>query len=494
MLASFEAEQSDRRVLRVALTDGWRAETVVRAVVRGSATWQGELRLRVGGGTVQAARLVATEADATDTPAGSGAALITGGLGGLGLSSAAVLAEAGYSAITLMGRSEPDARARAAIGELTERGVRVTVVRGDVTVAADCRDAVARAGADVPLRAVLHLAGATADRSFDQLGPADFATAFAAKAGGAVQLAAALADTELDALVLFSSASAVLGSAGQANYAAANGFLAGLARRLRAAGVPVTCVDWGPWIPQRGGGLADAAAARAAAARAGLRPLSDAEAGDLLRVALGGDPQRLLAVALDPERYPEWTAGSLVRPPTAGAVPAPPVRERGALRGTLAALPAEAREERLREELRELLAATVGGDAVIDDDRGFAEAGLDSIMVIDLRTKLSEAIARDLPATVALDHPTVARLAAHTLDLLFRAAEAEAEDEAPATGPAQAPAAEPVPPPAPAPERGTGEPGGEKADEADQEADQELAAMSFDELLQAVQADVSTEK
>jgi acyl carrier protein len=350
----------------------------------------------------------------------------------------------------------------------------VTVVRGDVTVAADCRDAVARAGADVPLRAVLHLAGATADRSLDQLGPDDFATAFAAKAGGAVRLAESLADTELDALVLFSSASAVLGSAGQANYAAANGFLAGFARRLRAAGVPATCVDWGPWIPRGGGGLADTAPARAAAARQGLRPLSDAEADDLLRVALAGRPRRLLAVALDPERYTEQAAtlldSTLVRPSAAAQ---PPVGERGLLRDTLAALPAEAREERLRAELREMVTATLGGPAVAADDLGFAETGLDSIMVIDLRTRLSEALARDLPATVALDHPTVARLAAHTLDLLFPA-EARAET--------------------PAREADKREADKREADkETTDESGQELAALSFDELLQAVQADLAEE-
>ncbi|NJP45292.1 type I polyketide synthase [Actinacidiphila epipremni] len=498
MLASVEAEQPGRLLLRLTLTADWQPAVAAAALERETAAAVAEPRLLIGAHGVRAARLAAAAETGDGAPTG-GAALITGGLGALGLSAARTLVGAGCTAVTLMGRSEPGPDTQAALDELAAGGARVATVRGDVTEPADCRAAIAAAGAHAPLRAVLHLAGATADRSFDQLTADDFAAVFAAKAAGAENLAAALGEGGGDgdrgegaALVLFSSASAVLGSAGQANYAAANGFLAGLARRLRASGVRASAVDWGPWIPAGGGGLADSAAARAAVARQGLRPLGDDEAGDLLLAALGGTPQRLVAVALDADAYAEAraarTGGALAglldtallrRPAPPASSPAAGTPARGWLYEDLAALPAEDRDEQLRAQLRRMVAATVGAETAADDDLGFAEAGLDSIMIIDLRGALSEALGRDFPATVALDHPTVARLAAHALGVLFPA-------------PAGPPVPDPGTPPVPGDDAGTdtpdlaGDPGGQ--------AGADLAGLSFDELLQAVQADVTREK
>ncbi|MFH9065060.1 SDR family NAD(P)-dependent oxidoreductase [Streptomyces coeruleorubidus] len=484
LLASLETEQPGRRLLRIGLGADWDAGTVARTVIRALDEDFPERRVEVAGGTVRVARLVPYTGGATAgghapsrPDADGGAALITGGLGALGLSAAAFLARHGVTAVTLMARSEPDAAARRAIAELTAGGTRVRVVGGDVTDLEDCRRAVAEASEDAPLRTVLHLAGCTRDGAFEELSSDSFAAVFAAKTHGAENLVEALRGHDLDALVLFSSAAGVLGAPGQSNYAAANGFLDGLAHRLRGRGMPAISVDWGPWVPRHRAGLAGSDAVGRAAAGLGVRVLGDDEAEELLRLALTDRPRRLVAVALDTEGAEQRFAGQPraillrdgTRRPAAGGDGEPDrARPRGWLRPLLAELDGEDHREAVRHVVRELTGQTLGDSAVVDDERGFGDMGLDSIMVIDLRTRLSHALGVDLPATAALDHPTVTRISDYALGLLFPAESAPADDSRPRT-PASARTAPP----------------------RDERAPEDL---TFDQLLEAVRTDVAAEK
>ncbi len=74
---------------------------------------------------------------------------------------------------------------------------------------------------------------------------------------------------------MYSSVSSVLGSPGQANYAAANAVLDGLVAYRKAQGLPATSVNWGPWAK---GGMATSHAARANLGAQGLIPLEPSAA------------------------------------------------------------------------------------------------------------------------------------------------------------------------------------------------------------------------
>ncbi|KJS51520.1 hypothetical protein VM98_36725, partial [Streptomyces rubellomurinus subsp. indigoferus] len=79
------------------------------------------------------------------------------------------------------------------------------------------------------------------------------------------------------ACVLFSSATATLGAAGQGAYAAANALLDARARQRAAQGRPALSLAWGPWEQRdgRAGGLDEATLGRMR--RAGVRPLTEAD-------------------------------------------------------------------------------------------------------------------------------------------------------------------------------------------------------------------------
>ncbi|WP_462203334.1 SDR family NAD(P)-dependent oxidoreductase, partial [Frankia sp. CcWB3] len=313
MLAALEAEDPQRRLVRIGLDIGWTPTSLALALSEAADAGFDETRWVLAGDGVRLARLAPVEGAPVEAAAGGplweGGVLITGGLGALGLSATTILAGQGAKAITLMGRSGPDATAQRTIDELTASGVSVAVVTGDVTDPAACARGVAAAGALVPLHGVFHLAGVTVDGAFAHLTSADFEEVFAAKARGAETLAAAARGEPLRAFVLFSSVSSVLGSAGQANYAAANGYLDGLAEALRAGGMPATSVNWGPWVPSGKGGMAAAGPAVKAAERLGVRPLADTDAGPLLGLAVNAVTPRIVAVAADFTRFIEAAAG-----------------------------------------------------------------------------------------------------------------------------------------------------------------------------------------
>ncbi|NHZ69837.1 MAG: SDR family NAD(P)-dependent oxidoreductase, partial [Thermotogales bacterium] len=174
--------------------------------------------------------------------------LITGGLGGLGLCIAGWLADCGARHLVLLARSEPGKDARTLITQLKDRGIEVIVAPADVTD----REALASvlldiSESDYPLRGIMHAAGQLRDATLQELDWPQFECVLAPKVTGALNLHELTTAVPLDFFVMFSSAAAVFGSPGQANYAAANTFLDALAHHRRGHGLPALSINWGPW-------------------------------------------------------------------------------------------------------------------------------------------------------------------------------------------------------------------------------------------------------
>jgi NAD(P)-dependent dehydrogenase (short-subunit alcohol dehydrogenase family)/SAM-dependent methyltransferase/acyl carrier protein len=381
-----------------------------------------EVAFRAGARLVPRLVRIALAAGPADGPAlhPDASYLVTGGLRGLGLAVAEWLAARGARNLVLAGRRPPGPEALAAIERLEGAGVRVVALQADVSEAPGTERAVAAARELGPLRGVVHSAGQLDDGALLQLTPERLEAVAAPKVRGTLHLLDALGGAELDFLCLFSSGAALLGSAGQANHAAANAFLDGLASWLQVRGVPAVSIGWGPWAE------IGAAAGRGAGAAPGVGRISPADGLEALRLALTPTPDGLPRRAYVAALPVDWTAlagacrvallGELARPRARATAPVAAARgrrEAGDLAADLAATAASRRLRVIEDRVRAEAASVLGLDAgqIADLEKPLSELGLDSLMAVELRDRIVVAAGRQLPATLLFEHPTVRALA-----------------------------------------------------------------------------------
>lgn len=372
----------------------------------------GQLRVRDGGllepKLVQEGR---ADGGLTDGPAPVRADrpyLITGGLGALGLHVARRLVGKGARRLVLAGRTSPGPRARAALDELREAGAEVRVERVDL---ADAKQLAAALPAD--LAGVFHLAGVLEDALITTIDDDLLHRALAGKAAGAWNLHTLTTGLPVEHFVLFSSLAGLFGSPGQGAYAAANTFLDALAEHRADLGLPAQSIDWGTWS---GTGLAVEAGGVDRLAARGLPPLSPEVALDLLEEALGSGRRHLVAAAFDWAAFGRAGLGPDLARMLAGQVSADrPATgaERGAVRkAALAATGAAGRLDVLRRFLLEQVGGVLGrGPESVDTSVPLQELGFDSLMAMELRTRLETGLDLRLSATVVYTFPTVEALA-----------------------------------------------------------------------------------
>ncbi|MFD7529724.1 type I polyketide synthase [Streptomyces sp. NPDC059849] len=379
-----------------------------------------EAQLVVRGGRILTPRLVrARSAPASDGAALSldpeGTVLVTGGTGGLGaLVAKRLAARHGARHLLLVSRRGPDADGAAElVTELAALGADARVESCDVADRNQLEDLLA--SLKRPMTAVVHAAGVLDDATVESMEPAQLERVLRPKADAALHLHELTAGADLSAFVLFSSFAALLGSPGQANYAAANAFLDALAARRRAAGLPAVSLAWGLWEDATGmtGGLD--AADRARLARLGMAPIPGDQGLELLDRALGLDEALVVPVLLDRRALRAQARDGLLPDLLRGLVRIPAARpgEGGGLARRLAGVADADRERVVLDLVRGQVAAVLGYDAPgdIDPARPFKDLGFDSLGAVELRNRLSQATGLRLPSTLAFDHPTAESLA-----------------------------------------------------------------------------------
>jgi len=336
--------------------------------------------------------------------------LITGGLGVLGMTVAHWLIEEGCRHLVLMGRRAPSAATAPLVERLRRPGVQVAVMTGDAAEPGDVDRMMSELHqAWPPLKGVFHAAGLLDDALLMDLDDEHLKRVMAPKIAAAWNLHRATENCDLELFVLFSSLTAVTGSPGQANYAAANAALDGFARWRRSRGLAAVSVNWGPWA---GSGMAAREGVDERLAARGIRSMDAATGVQALAAVLQNNREVQCVADLDIQRLtsfmPDAGAGlyaELLSQPgqgTAEATRAPILLDR------LKAAGPEEQPAVMLSLIQELAAKVMGqGDPRrIECDRPLQEQGFDSLMAVDLRNLIARTFSVDLPVSLLFDYPT----------------------------------------------------------------------------------------
>jgi acyl transferase domain-containing protein/acyl-CoA synthetase (AMP-forming)/AMP-acid ligase II/acyl carrier protein len=355
--------------------------------------------------------------------------LITGGHGGLGLAVARWLVEKGARHLVLVSRGGVSPNGEEVAADLAAQGATVATIRADISNQNDVERLLSEIRNTMPpLGGVIHAAGVLDDHLLLNLDAESFRRVLAPKVLGAWNLHSLTAELPLDFFVVFSSVASVLGSPGQANYAAANAFLDGLAHDRRSLGLPCLSINWGPWAEV--GMAARASGFRATASRV-MRPLAPAQALAVLdRLFEKNAPAQAVAMSVD------WT--QLARsfngqPPPAllsdllreKALPAAAkaARDSGprlSMQELLAAPPA-CRQALLLAHVQKSLAQVMALDAPeLDPEESMSNLGLDSLMALELQHSLEESFGAKLPIELLMGMPSLNEFVNRLLDILSK--------------------------------------------------------------------------
>ncbi|VEG51165.1 beta-ketoacyl synthase [Mycolicibacterium aurum] len=346
--------------------------------------------------------------------------LITGGLGAIGLHTAAYLAQLGAGDIVLTSRRAADADTQQTIDDITERfKCRIHVFAADVGDEPQVMTLLDRIRAELPpLAGVAHFAGVLDDALLSQQSLDRFRMTLASKAFGAYHLDRWTADDDLDFFIVSSSVSSLFGSPGQANYSTANALLDGLVAHRRAKGLPATGVNFGPWAQ---GGMASSEAAVANISAQGLIPLEPSAALAALAELVANGTGQAAVIKANWQRAAKVLGSSrppildLVLPSAAGEV----VGDSELLR-QLQEIPVPQRAgfvtEFLQREVQNFLRLASPPAAT----SRFLDLGTDSLMAIELRNRLHSQFggAFTINATAVFDYPTIGGLAEYLVGQL----------------------------------------------------------------------------
>jgi acyl transferase domain-containing protein len=333
--------------------------------------------------------------------------LITGGLGGLGLLfTREILAQTSEARVVLTGRSALTPEKDALLERLSGHAGRVSYRQVDVVELEQVEQLIGAIQEEYGrLNGVLHSAGVIADDFILKKSSAKFREVLAPKVIGTYNLDQASRNVELDFFVLFSSLAGALGNLGQADYAAANGFMdqfAAYRNRQVAAGARrgrSLAINWPLW--EAGGMGVDAATQELLRQTTGMEPMRTATGLHAFYRSMAAPYDQTLVIE---GALTQIRRVLLARP----AAPSEPRAKQPAVAVEIGSdiLVAQT-QDYLRKQFSELMKLP---SHKIDPQAALEEYGIDSILAMKLTNQLEKTFG-SLSKTLFFEYQTIAALA-----------------------------------------------------------------------------------
>ncbi|PRY74629.1 acyl transferase domain-containing protein [Yoonia maritima] len=367
-----------------------------------------------------------------------GVFIVTGGLGGLGLATARWLADKGARHIALLsrrdmppntawgslGQDDPFYAASRTISDLRAQGIQID------THAVDLRDAASVTAlfdnfdaAEIPIRGVLHAAG---ENWFDRVQDIDISAlidTLKTKVQASWHLHNLTKDRDLDCFVLFSTVSALWGSAKLSHYTAGNHFLDALANLRAAQSLPVTNVNWGPWDDV---GMSAKDSEKPTLQKLGFYLMPVPDALTAMETAMAQNRHSSMICAVNWQTYAPIikfaTQPSFFAPIDHGdhrKLTTAPKRLK-----SLRALDRDVALDAIGRVIRkELQSVTLLDDTdELKGDMRFNIMGMDSLMTMTFAANLENYFQCEFPTTLAYNYPTIDTLGTFIYDVIHQAA------------------------------------------------------------------------
>jgi myxalamid-type polyketide synthase MxaB len=340
-----------------------------------------------------------------------GSYLVTGGLGALGLKVAHWLIKEGAQHLVLTGRSGANQAAKKVINQLEQAGAKISLIRADVAN----REEVKKLLAECPnLRGIVHAAGVLDDGILMAQTLERFEKVMRPKIKGAWNLHTLTQDLPLDFFVLFSSAASLIGSAGQANYAAANAFMDALAHYRQALGVPALSINWGPWAKS---GMAASLEKRLNAQ--GMKMIAPEQGLQVLGELLKEPSFQVGVLPMEWAQYQrQYSSGG--EPPLLSSVLEQAQSRHSESIKFLESFNSASKQERtnlLVGYIQKQVAQVLGlARSQLDIQQPLNYMGLDSLMAVELRNRMKSELGVELSVATFLEGLSVSTLATQVME------------------------------------------------------------------------------
>lgn len=368
--------------------------------------------------------------------------LITGGLGGLGITVAQWLVDQGARHLILLSRSglpsrelwdQVDQESRIAeriraVRQMEASGAKIYIPLGDVAEKNALEAAIEKAAIEgcPKIRGVIHAAGLTQYQPLLEQNWLQMEEIMSAKVLGSWLLHQYFKESDLEFMVFFSSASAVLSSPMLASYAAANAFLDALAHSRKLQGLPALSINWGMWS---GVGMGANLERDRLNEERSIGAIQPAQGIEILERLLHQSSSQVAVMPIAWQKLQRLSPAFLRSPFLSHFLQNGkelPKENTKLTRPDLLSMDPSARLLHLETYLGELISGVLGLPfSQLDHNLPINQLGMDSLMAVEMKNQVETDLGIILPMVRLLQGPTLIQLTGQIQELINTSSNAE---------------------------------------------------------------------